>query len=116
MWYCGFCGVGLGPFSQNVSSGDLGVGVSEGVGCVRDSAMVLKGSRPGLRGRKSCASCSAATWWRAAGGQDRTKGAFGGCQTLTLAVNVNLLRGNCILVMKNGQKIWPKLPETDIEL
>lgn len=45
LWYCGFCGVGLGPFSQNVSSGDLGVGVSEGVGCVRDSAMVLKGSR-----------------------------------------------------------------------
>ena len=26
----------------------------------------------------------AATWWRAVGGQDRTKGAFGGCLTLTL--------------------------------
>ena len=50
----------------------------------------------------------------AAGGQDRTKGAFGGCLTLKLAVNAELLWGNCILAMKNRQKIRPKRPETDI--
>ena len=50
-----------------------------------------------------------------AGGQDRTKGAFGGCLTLKLAVNAELL-WNCILAMKNGQKNRPKRPETDIEL
>ena len=76
----------------------------------------VKRVKAGRRGRKSCASCSAATWWLAAGGQDRTKGAFGGCQTLTLAVNVNLLRGNCILVMKNRQIIRPKGLEADIKL
>ena len=37
-------------------------------------------------------------------GQDRTKGAFGGCLTLKLAVNAELMWGNCILAMKNGQK------------
>ena len=51
-----------------------------------------------------------------AGGQDRTKGAFGGCLTLRLAVNAVLLWGNFILAMKNKQKIRPKRPETDIEL
>ena len=35
------------------------------------------------------------------GGQDGTKGAFGGCLTLKLAVNAVLLQGNCILAMKN---------------
>ena len=33
-----------------------------------------------------------------------------------LAVNAELLWGNCILAMKNRQKIWPKRPETDIKL
>ena len=51
-----------------------------------------------------------------AGGQDRTKGAFGGCLTRKLAVNAELLWGNCILAMKNGQKIRPKRLETDIKL
>ena len=37
-----------------------------------------------------------------ADGQDRTTGAFGGCLTLKLAVNAELLWGNCILAMKNG--------------
>ena len=36
-----------------------------------------------------------------AGGQDGTKGAFGGCLTLKFAVNAVLLQGNCILAMKN---------------
>ena len=36
-----------------------------------------------------------------AGGQDGTKGAFGGCLTLKLAVNAVLLQGNYILAMKN---------------
>ena len=52
----------------------------------------------------------------AVGGQDRTKGAFGGCLTLKLAVNAELMWGNCILAMKNGQKIRPKRLETDIKL
>ena len=51
-----------------------------------------------------------------AGGQDRTKGSFGGCLTLKLAVNAELMWGNCILAMKNGQKIRPKRPETDMKL
>jgi len=55
-------------------------------------------------------------WWRAAGGLDRTMGAFGGCLTLTLTVDAELLLGDCILAMKNGQIIRPKLPETDIKL
>ena len=38
------------------------------------------------------------------GGKNRTKGAFGGCLTLKLAVNAELLWGNCILAMKNRQK------------
>ncbi len=38
------------------------------------------------------------------------------CLTLKLAVNAELLWGNCILAMKNGQKIRPKRPETDIKL
>ena len=50
------------------------------------------------------------------GGQDRTKGAFGGCLTLKLAVNAELMWGNCILAMKNEQKIRPKRPEIDIKL
>ena len=36
--------------------------------------------------------------------------------TLKLAVNAELLWGNCILAMKNRQKIRPKRPETDIKL
>ena len=79
--------------------------VSEGVGCVRDSAMVSKGSRlddadgnpvhhllypHGKRG--------------SVGGPDRTKSAFGGCLTLKLAVNAELMWGNCTLAMKNRQK------------
>ena len=36
--------------------------------------------------------------------------------TLRLAVNAVLLWGNCILAMKNRQKIRPKRPETDIKL
>ena len=52
----------------------------------------------------------------ATGGHDRTKGAFGGCLTLKLAVNAELLWGNCILAMKNRQIIRPKRPETDIKL
>lgn len=40
----------------------------------------------------------------ATGGQDRTKGAIGCCLTLKLAVNAELLWGNCILAMKNRQK------------
>ncbi len=39
-----------------------------------------------------------------AGGQDRTKGAFGGGLTPKLAVNAEFLWGNCILAMKNRQK------------
>ena len=39
-----------------------------------------------------------------ADGQDRTTGTFGGCLTLKLAVNSELLWGNFILAMKNGQK------------
>lgn len=50
------------------------------------------------------------------GGQDRTKGAFGGCLILKLAVNAELLWENCILAMKNRQKNRPKRPETDIKL
>ena len=46
-----------------------------------------------------------------ADGQDR-----GSCLTLKLAVNAELTWGNCILAMKNGQKIRPKRPETDIKL
>ena len=49
------------------------------------------------------------------GGQDRTKGSLDGCLTLKLAVNAELLWGNCI-AMKNGQKIRPKRPDTDIKL
>ena len=52
----------------------------------------------------------------AAGGQDRTEVEFGGCLTLKLAVNAELMCGNCILAMKNGQKIRLKRPETDIKL
>ena len=48
--------------------------------------------------------------------QDRTEVEFGGCLTLKLAVNAELLWGNCILAMKNRQKIRPKRPETDIKL
>ena len=33
--------------------------------------------------------------------------AFGGCLTLKLAINAELLWGNCIPAMKNGQKIRP---------
>ena len=36
-----------------------------------------------------------------ADGQDRTKVAFGGCLTRKLAVNAELLWGNCVLAMKN---------------
>ena len=50
------------------------------------------------------------------GGQDRTKGTFGGCLTLKLAINAELLCGNYIIAMKNGQKIRPKRLETDIKL
>ena len=32
-----------------------------------------------------------------------------------IAVNAELLWWNCILTMKNRQKIWPKRPETDIK-
>ena len=48
-----------------------------------------------------------------AGGQDRTNGSFGGRLTLKLAVNAELMWWNCILAMKNGQKIRPKRPETE---
>lgn len=51
-----------------------------------------------------------------AGGQDRTEVEFGGCLTRKLAANAELLWRNCILAMKNGQIIRPKLPETDIKL
>ena len=51
-----------------------------------------------------------------ADGQDRTKGAFGDCLTLKLAVNAELLLGNCILAMKNGQKIRPKRLVIDLKL
>ena len=73
----------------------------------------VKRVKAGRRGRKSCASCSAATWWRAVGLEGRTKGAFGGCLTLKLAINAELLWGNCILAMKNRQKIRPGRPETE---
>ena len=49
-------------------------------------------------------------------GQDRTKGAFGDCLPLKLAVNAKLLWENSILAMKNRQIIRPKRPETDIKL
>ena len=52
---------------------------------------------------------------RATGGQDRTKGAFGGCLIRKIAVNAELLWGNCI-AMKNRQKIRLRRPETDIKL
>lgn len=38
---------------------------------------------------------------------------FGGCLIRKIAVNAELLWGNCILAMKNGQKIRPKRPETE---
>ena len=76
----------------------------------------VKRVKAGRRGRKSCASCSAATWWRAVDGQDRTKGAFGDSLTRKIAVNAEFLQGNCIFAMKNRQKIRPKGPETDIKL
>lgn len=38
------------------------------------------------------------------GGQDRTKGAFGGRLTWKLAAKAKLLWGNCLLAMKNRQK------------
>lgn len=41
---------------------------------------------------------------------------FGACMTLKLAVNAELLWGNCILAMKNRQELRPKRPETDIKL
>lgn len=41
---------------------------------------------------------------------------FGGRLTRKLAANAELLWGNCILAMKNRQKIWLKLPETDMKL
>ena len=52
----------------------------------------------------------------AVGGRDRTEVEFGDCLTLKLAVNAELLWENCILAMKNGQKIRPKRPDTDIKL
>ena len=52
----------------------------------------------------------------AVGGQNRTKGAFGGGLTRKHAVNVEFLRGNYTLAMKNRQKIRPKRPESDINL
>ena len=52
----------------------------------------------------------------AVGGQDRAKSAFSGCLTRKLAVNAELLWGNCILVMKNRQKIQSKRLEIDIKL
>ena len=44
------------------------------------------------------------------------EGSFGGRLTRKLAVNAELLWGNCILAMKNGQKIRPKRPESDMKL
>ena len=41
---------------------------------------------------------------------------FGACMTLKLAVNAELLWGNCILAMKNRQELRPERPETDIKL
>ena len=41
----------------------------------------------------------------AVGGQDRTKGVFDDGFTRKHAINVEFLRGNCILAMKNRQKI-----------
>ena len=52
----------------------------------------------------------------AAGGQDRTEVEFGGCLTLKLAVNAELLWGNCIPAMKNGQKNPVKRLEIDLKL
>ena len=52
----------------------------------------------------------------AVGGQDRAKSAFSGCLTRKLAVNAELLWENCILVMKNRQKIQSKRLEIDIKL
>ena len=40
----------------------------------------------------------------AVGGQDRAKSAFSGCLTRKLAVNAELLWGNCILAIINRQK------------
>lgn len=50
----------------------------------------------------------------AIGGQNRTKGAFGGGLTRKFAVNAEHLRGNYTLVVKNRQKIRPKRPKIDI--
>ena len=51
------------------------------------------------------------------GGQDRTKGAFGGRLMRKLAANAKLLWGNCLLAMKNRQKIrFGGRLEADIEL
>ena len=50
----------------------------------------------------------------AVGGQDRTKGVFDDGLTRKHAVKVEFLRGNCILAMKNRQKIRPKRPEIGI--
>ena len=36
--------------------------------------------------------------------------------TRKIAVNAELMWGNCILAMKNRQEIWPKRPETDMKL
>ena len=74
--------------------------VSEGVGCVRDSAMVSTGSRlddadgnPLLLVRQRHGGLQLA--WRV----------FWWLIDTDTSANVDLLRGNCILVMKNGQKI-----------
>ena len=54
--------------------------------------------------------------WACGDGYDRTKGAFGGCLAWKYAFNAELLCGNCIVAMKNRQKILPKRQETDIKL
>ena len=86
---------------------------------VRDTERVLhlrRGKAPGRNRRKSFTSSWHPHGKRGAvGGQDRAKGAFGGCLTLKLAVNAELLWGNCI-AMKNRQKIRLRRPETYIKL
>lgn len=102
----------MGPFFLKRFIGRSGcVVVSEGCGCARDSATVSKGTRlddadgnPVLLVRQRHGGWQLA--WRV----------FWWLIDTDTSANVDLLRGNCILVMKNRQIIRPKGLEADIKL
>ena len=89
--------------------------VSEGVGCVRGSATVSKGSRlddadgsPVLLVRQRRGG------WQLADRIERRR--VWRLPDTDTSANVDFFRGSCILVMKNGQKIRLKGLETDKKL